>query len=79
MTLKRALNPMPFFVREALAARSLTAAFESRPPFQRNDYLGWITRARKEETRARRLGQMLDELEDGDIYMKMRWTPKSDE
>jgi uncharacterized protein YdeI (YjbR/CyaY-like superfamily) len=74
MTLKRALNPIPGFVREALAARNLTAAYEARPPFQRNDYIGWITRARKEETRRKRLEQMLDELEEGDIYMKMRWT-----
>ena len=75
MTLKRALNPMPAFVRQALAARNLTAAYEVRPPFQRNDYVGWIARARKEETRRRRLEQMLDELEEGDIYLKMRWRP----
>ena len=75
MTLKRALNPMPSFVREALAARDLFAAYEARPPFQRNDYVGWIARARKEETRRRRLEQMLDELEEGDIYMKMHWRP----
>jgi uncharacterized protein YdeI (YjbR/CyaY-like superfamily) len=75
MTLKRALNPMPDFVRQALAARNLTSAYEARPPFQRNDYVGWIARARKEETRRRRLEQMLDELEEGDIYMKMRWRP----
>lgn len=75
MTLKRALNPMPAFVRQALAAWNLTAAYEARPPFQRNDYVGWIARARKEETRRRRLEQMLDELEEGDIYMKMRWRP----
>jgi Uncharacterized protein conserved in bacteria len=73
MTLKRALNPMPDEVLEALLKRNLLAAFESRPPFQRNDYLGWIARARKEETRKKRLDQMLDELEDGDVYMKMRW------
>ncbi|WP_374578444.1 YdeI/OmpD-associated family protein [Phenylobacterium sp.] len=75
MTLKRALNPMPAFVRQALAARNLTAAYEARPPFQRNDYVGWIARARKEETRRQRLEQMLDELEEGDIYMKMHWRP----
>lgn len=75
MTLKRALNPIPGFVREALAERNLTAAYEARPPFQRSDYVGWITRARKEETRRKRLEQMLEELEEGDIYMKMRWTP----
>ena len=75
MTLRRDLNPMPDDVRQALEARGLVNAYEGRPPFQRNDYVGWITRARKEETRRKRLEQMLDELEEGDIYMKMRWTP----
>ena len=75
MTLRRDLNPMPAEVRQALEARALVDAYQARPPFQRNDYLGWIARARKPETRRKRLAQMLDELEDGDIYMKMRWAP----
>ena len=77
MTLRRDLNPMPDDVRQALEARGLVNAYEGRPPFQRNDYLGWITRARKPETRQKRLAQILDELEDGDIYMKMRWNAAS--
>ena len=77
MTLRRDLNPMPDDMRRALEARGLVNAYEGRPPFQRNDYLGWITRARKPETRQKRLAQMLDELEDGDIYMKMRWNAAS--
>lgn len=77
MTLKRDLNPLPPEVRAALEERGLRAAYEARPPFQRNDYLGWIGRARKPETRQKRLDQMLDELQDGDIYMKMRWSPPS--
>lgn len=48
-------------------------AYQARPPYQRNDYLGWIDRARRPETKARRLQQMLDELEQGDVYMKMAW------
>lgn len=77
MTLTRAINPMPAYVKEALEKRKLTAAYEARPDFQRNDYLGWIARARKLETRQKRLDQMLDELEDGDVYMKMTWKPSS--
>ena len=77
MTLRRDLNPMPDDVRQALEARGLVNAYEGRPPFQRNDCLGWITRARKPETRQKRLAQMLDELEDGDINMKMRWNAAS--
>ena len=77
MTLTRAINPMPSYVKQALERRKLMAAYEARPDFQRNDYLGWIARARKPETRQKRLDQMLDELEDGDVYMKMTWKPSS--
>jgi len=64
---------MPGFVREALARRGLMAAYRERPPYQRNDYIGWIVRAKREETRMKRLNQMLDELEDGHLYMKMKY------
>lgn len=71
--LKRRLNPMPDHVRDALTERGLMDAFEARPPYQRNDYLGWIARAKREETRERRLVQMLDELGSGDRYMGMSY------
>jgi uncharacterized protein YdeI (YjbR/CyaY-like superfamily) len=67
---------MPGYIRDALEARRLRAAYEARPPYQRNDYIGWITRAKRPETRQKRLNQMLDELEKGDVYMKMEWKPK---
>jgi uncharacterized protein YdeI (YjbR/CyaY-like superfamily) len=50
-------------------------AYEQRPPYQRNDYIGWITRAKQKATRQKRLDQMLEELESGDVYMKMEWKP----
>jgi uncharacterized protein YdeI (YjbR/CyaY-like superfamily) len=65
---------MPEFFREALEARGLMDAYNDRPPYQRNDYIGWITRAKRPETQQKRLNQMLDELEKGDVYMKMAWT-----
>ncbi len=64
---------MPEWVAEQLTERDLWAAYEARPPFQRNDYVGWISRARREATQHRRCAQMLDELERGDVYMKMSW------
>ena len=73
--LKRALNKMPDFVREALLEHGLMDAYDSRPPYQRNDYLGWIIRAKRRETQEKRLAQMLDELQDGTKYMKMDWHP----
>ncbi len=71
--LKRAPNPMPDDIREALRERGLTGAYEARPPYQRNDYLGWIARARRQETRQKRIDQMLAELERGGVYMNMAW------
>ena len=70
---RRPRHPMPDFVREALEEHDLIAAYDARPPYQRNDYLGWISRAKREDTRQRRLAQMLDELRLGDVYMKMAW------
>ena len=69
---------MPTFVREALETRGLTAAYAARPPYQRNDYLGWIARAKLPATQQKRLAQMLDALKRGDVYMKMAWkgTPR---
>ncbi|MDX1736413.1 MAG: YdeI/OmpD-associated family protein [Halioglobus sp.] len=62
---------MPPFVKEALESNNLVSDFENRPAYQQNDYLGWISRAKREATRQRRLAQMLDELEKGGVYMKM--------
>ena len=67
---------MPEFVREALEARGLMEVYYERPPYQQNDYIGWINRAKREETKQKRLNQMLDELEKGGVYMKMEWKPK---
>ncbi len=71
--LKRAIQPMPEDVAAELEGRGLRAAHEARPPYQRNDYLAWIARAKREGTRQKRIAQMLDELEAGDRYMKMAW------
>ncbi|MBT8166384.1 MAG: YdeI/OmpD-associated family protein [Acidimicrobiia bacterium] len=64
---------MPTDVRRALEAANLMAAYDARPPYQRNDYIGWIDRAKRPETRTKRIDQMLAELEQGDVYMKMEW------
>ncbi|NNE97810.1 MAG: YdeI/OmpD-associated family protein [Pyrinomonadaceae bacterium] len=75
--LKRPINPMPDFVLEALEKNKLFDAYEARPPYQRNDYVGWITRAKRDETRQKRLKQMLDELKRGDTYMNMRYKARN--
>ena len=65
--------PMPAFIREALENRGVMDVYRARPPYQQNDYIGWITRAKRPETQEKRLNQMLDELEKGNVYMKMDW------
>lgn len=74
--LKRPLQTMPAFVRRALNEHGLTEAYRKRPPYQRNDYLSWIKRAKRNETQQKRLAQMLHELAAGDRYMKMMYRAK---
>ena len=65
--------PMPDTFRDALNARGLMNAYRARPAYQQNDTIGWVTRAKLEATRQKRLKQMLDELKRGGVYMKMKW------
>ena len=74
---RRVRHPMPEDVLEALRTHRLTKAYEARPAYQRNDYIGWINRAKREVTREKRLRQMLEELEKGDVYMKMAWKSRA--
>lgn len=67
---------MPADVDNALTDAGLWERYRERPPYQQNDYIGWIARAKRPETRARRISQMLDELRAGDVYMKMDWRAK---
>ncbi len=76
--LSRPVYPMPDFVADALAKHGLGDAYTSRPAYQQNDYVGWITRAKRPETKEKRLLQMLDELRRGDVYMKMDYRPTTD-
>lgn len=68
--------PMPDFFHKALVANGVMDAYLARPDYQQNDYIGWITRAKLDATKQKRLNQMLDELKHGDVYMKMKWNPK---
>lgn len=53
---------MPEFVEQVLEERGPMEAFQNRPAYQQNDYLRWITRAVRPQTKQKRLRQMLDEL-----------------
>ena len=73
---KRPRQPMPDAVREALTSRNLMDAYDARPPYQRNDYLGWISRAKEPETRQKRLATMLQEVASGSGYMGQPYDAK---
>jgi uncharacterized protein YdeI (YjbR/CyaY-like superfamily) len=75
--LKRQRYPMPDFIKQALQEKDLMRDYLARPAYQQNDYLGWITRARQPETVQKRLNQMLAELEQGGVYMKMKHPPSA--
>ena len=66
---------MPKDVEERLLSHGVMEDYLQRPAYQRNDYIGWIERAKKEETRNKRIVQMLEELKVGGVYMKMKHAP----
>lgn len=76
MPLTRTRHQMPEYIRDALTERGLMDAYHERPEYQQNDYIGWIVRAKREETKQKRLAQMLEELKGGKLYMNMKWQPK---
>ena len=66
---------MPDYVESALVDSGLMETYRERPPYQQNDYIGWINKAKLQETKDKRLNQMLEELEKGGVYMKMPHPP----
>lgn len=75
----RPVQPMPDDVLAGLEAAGLVSDYGARPFYQRNDYLAWIGRAKRAETRQSRITQMLDELASGGVYMKMDHPPSKKE
>ena len=73
--LTRPIQPMPDFVEESLKHHGLSEAYRARPAYQQNDYIGWINRAKRPETKLKRLEQMLEELRRGGVYMGMEHRP----
>ena len=74
-SLIRPLHAIPDDVRKALEENDLIKAYDERPAYQRNDYIGWILRAKRSETREKRIRQMLIELKEGGVYMNMPHPP----
>lgn len=69
--LKRKIYPMLEDIEERLIRENLMDAYRRRPAYQQNDYPGWILKAKRLETREKRISQMIEELTSGDEYMGM--------
>lgn len=41
---------MPDYIQKALTERKLMKSYRARPDYQQNDYIGWIGRAKRDET-----------------------------
>jgi uncharacterized protein YdeI (YjbR/CyaY-like superfamily) len=74
---KRPTHPVPADIRAALKAAKVEAAYRDRPGYQRNDYVGWITQAKRDDTRGKRIRQMVAELKKGGVYMGMKHAPSA--
>lgn len=75
MTLRRPTHHMLADIEKMLTEHRLRNAYDDRPAFQRNDYLTWAGRAKRPETRTKRVNQMLRELKEGGMYMGMQHPP----
>ena len=67
-------QPMPCNVRAALEKRKLMEAYLARPEYQKDDYLKWIALAAGPNAKQKRLDQMLEELEKGNLFKGEPWT-----
>lgn len=70
---RKKILELPSKFKNILIMENLIEAYENRPFYQRNDYIHWITNAKREETKNKRLLQMIEELRDGKLYMKMEY------
>ena len=73
--MKRQRYDMPQYIEEQLLSHGVMEDYLQRPSYQRNDYIGWIERAKRKETKNKRIKQMLEELKKGGVYMKINHPP----
>lgn len=59
------VHKLPADMRKALAGAPVLEDWEDITPLARNEWICWATSAKKEETRAKRITQMLDMLGEG--------------
>jgi uncharacterized protein YdeI (YjbR/CyaY-like superfamily) len=62
---KKPLIIPPYFTKVLTKNKKAAAAFEAFSPSHKREYVQWITEAKQEETRQRRIAKMLQQLEKG--------------
>jgi uncharacterized protein YdeI (YjbR/CyaY-like superfamily) len=66
---KRASKPMPKMPEDLAAAlkksKKAQATFDAFPPSHKREYIEWITEAKKDETRLRRIAQAIEMMTEG--------------
>lgn len=67
----RTIIPIPRDMKDVLIKNGVWGDYMARPLYQRNDYVAWILRAKRLETRQKRITQMIYELTKGGVYMGM--------
>lgn len=76
--LKRPKPSIPGFVKQSLKKRGLLEKYKKRPDYQQSGYLDWINEVQIREIKLQRLAQMLEELEQGGIYLNEEYPVPSD-
>lgn len=74
---KRPTHSMPADVKAALSKGGVAKDYSTRPRYQQNDYVGWITGTKLPTTRQKRIAQMVAELKQGGVYMGMKHAPSA--
>jgi uncharacterized protein YdeI (YjbR/CyaY-like superfamily) len=62
---KKPLRVPPYLLAALEKNRKARTTFESLPPSHKREYVEWITEAKREETRERRLATAMEWLSDG--------------
>lgn len=62
---KKELAPPSYLLKELKKNRKALATFESFPPSYKRDYIEWITEAKTDETRGKRLATAIEWMSEG--------------
>ena len=69
--------PLPADVRHALVGHGVLGAFKERSPYQQDDHIARVNRARVVESRVARVMELVAELQHGDPFMRTAWRARA--